>query len=545
MNEYTAEMLEKLELCGGCLKSYYFEGETKTCAKCIERGKNNRLKTKESVVFCNKEGCKFKRSKENEYCKLHQICIFENETKAMNKKLCANYIRGCRNKLELEYQYTKCGECLEIARNKDKQRRLNIINNKVVTNNATCQIVEKPISEIKSQNCTSCFQSFPMEAFIGHKKQITKTCKNCRDNNKKVDSLRDKEHRNKLARKNESKPERIEVKNQWKENNYEKVAECWMNSRQKKMENLGVEQYLKEGAEYAKKWRNNNPEKVLENNEYKKNSKNLQYNVYSRNAALKNLEFTITYEEFANIIENPCYYCNTLQTKGFNGIDRKDQTKGYIRDNCVSCCKMCNYIKGSLSDDVFIKRIIHILKYNNLITDGHLYTHCFANHNRCSYLRYQDRALCKKFDFLLTPSDYENIVNGNCYICGKENDDFHTNGIDRIDSKKGYILENVKPCCGECNFMKLDYEYKDFISKLQEIYENHKHNDLSNSMIVENNNKIVKNKNKKTKEEINSNAIMRKQNQMERLKEKYNNEEYKQMRAQEIAKNRKEKIVNK
>ena len=34
---------------------------------------------------------------------------------------------------------------------------------------------------------------------------------------------------------------------------------------------------------------------------------------------------------------------------------------------------------------------------------------------------------------------------------------------------------------------------------------------------------------------------MRKQNQMERLKEKYNNEEYKQMRAQEIAKNRKEK----
>jgi hypothetical protein len=197
-----------------------------------------------------------------------------------------------------------------------------------------------------------------------------------------------------------------------------------------------------------------------------------------------------------------------------------------------------------LSDDIFIKRIIHILKYNNFIADGHFYPECFANHNNC-YNDYKYNAFRKKLEFALSQIDYENIINGNCYICGKENGEFHKNGIDRFDSKIGYIKDNVKPCCGECNYMKREYEYNDFINKLQKIYETHKHNDLSNSMIVENNNKIVKNKNKKTKEEINSNAIMRKQNQMERLKEKYNNEEYKQMRAQEIAKNRKEKIVNK
>ena len=48
----------------------------------------------------------------------------------------------------------------------------------------------------------------------------------------------------------------------------------------------------------------------------------------------------------------------------------------------------------------------------------------------------------------------------------------------------------------------------------------------------------------KTKEEMLSNAILRKQKQIENLKEKYSNKEYKKLRAKEIAKNRKEKMGN-
>jgi hypothetical protein len=92
--------------------------------------------------------------------------------------------------------------------------------------------------------------------------------------------------------------------------------------------------------------------------------------------------------------------------------------------------------------------------------------------------------------------------------------------------------------------MKRDYEYNEFISKLQEIYENHKNNILSNSMLVENNKNIVENKNKKSNEEMLSNAILRKQKQIENLKEKYSSEEYKKLRAKEIAKNRREKMTN-
>ena len=38
----------------------------------------------------------------------------------------------------------------------------------------------------------------------------------------------------------------------------------------------------------------------------------------------------------------------------YNGVDRVDNDKGYIRDNIVSCCSDCNRSKGVLSKKDFI-----------------------------------------------------------------------------------------------------------------------------------------------------------------------------------------------
>lgn len=47
------------------------------------------------------------------------------------------------------------------------------------------------------------------------------------------------------------------------------------------------------------------------------------------------------------------------------------------------------------------------------------------------------------------------------------------NGVDRVDSSKGYEIENCVPCCSMCNRMKNGFEYKDFLSKIEKIYSNH------------------------------------------------------------------------
>jgi len=295
---------------------------------------------------------------EDQYCKRHSKVIFAEKVEAMNKKMCANHIRGCRAILELEYIKSRCEACLAKDREKDKEKRDKAKIAEVITVELDGQMFEEKV-------CTTCCKSLPLAHYKSEKDEniITKTCKDCRADNKKNDSKRDKEHRNELARKNEKKPEIIETKKKWKAENYEKVTGYWMISRQRRINELGTEEYHKINAENAKKWRENNPDKVKENNQNKIISINDNYNIYKRSANDKNLVFDLSFEDYEDIIRNDCHYCGFLQNRGFNGIDRLDSKIGYTKENCVSSCKMCNYMKLSISENVFIKRVEHILTF--------------------------------------------------------------------------------------------------------------------------------------------------------------------------------------
>jgi hypothetical protein len=526
MTDYTDEMLANLELCKGCNKMYFFGGETKTCENCKNRGKENKIKKKETVVLCEKEGCKYKKSAENKYCGKHQLCVFVDETKEQGKKMCRNYVRGCRARLDLEYPFSNCGDCLAKEREHDASRR--------------DVVVEKNADNANSETrfCTTCYKELTMEHFVGEVSEVTKTCNVCREKCKIQDAKRDREHRNELARKNEAKPENILKKAEWREENYEKVAKTWMDSRQRKMENLGMEEYLKQGAESAKLWREKHPEKMAETNENKKNSREQNFNIYKRTAEYKNLEFGLTFEDFVNIAETGCYYCGELRERGFNGIDRADSGKGYILENCVSCCEMCNFMKGSTSDQVFIKRVEHILTFQGKI-QGRTFPECFANHNASSYEHYRHRASTKGMDFEITKEDYILLIAGDCFMCGKQKSEEHTNGIDRMDNNKGYIQGNINSCCYECNIMKKNYDYDEIMRKFVLIYEMHKNDDFESAVPDENNRGIVANKNKRTKGELDELRMARMEKQRESLKDRYNDEEYKWQRARELAELRK------
>ncbi len=67
----------------------------------------------------------------------------------------------------------------------------------------------------------------------------------------------------------------------------------------------------------------------------------INYGVYSRSACDKQLDFEISQEEFNKLVIEPCYYCDIIQERGFNGIDRLDSNIGYVADNCVSSCMVC------------------------------------------------------------------------------------------------------------------------------------------------------------------------------------------------------------
>jgi hypothetical protein len=109
------------------------------------------------------------------------------------------------------------------------------------------------------------------------------------------------------------------------------------------------------------------------------------YTSYKARAKQRGQPFEITREEFIDMIQLPCGYCGlagedkyVLSGSGYkyklfgNGIDRIDSSVGYVKSNCVPCCKTCNIAKNSLSDEEFKSWIdrVYLYQHNeqNLLT---------------------------------------------------------------------------------------------------------------------------------------------------------------------------------
>ena len=69
-------------------------------------------------------------------------------------------------------------------------------------------------------------------------------------------------------------------------------------------------------------------------------------------------------------------------------------------------------------------------------------------------------------DFALSYTQYIPLYGKPCEYCGKVSDD---NGLDRVDSDKGYYIDNVVSCCHHCNIMKYTYSTEDFLYHCKKI----------------------------------------------------------------------------
>jgi len=110
------------------------------------------------------------------------------------------------------------------------------------------------------------------------------------------------------------------------------------------------------------------------------------YRQYKKSAKLRNYVFDLSIEEFEILIQSNCYYCNSLPLKGFNfsrkrkinnnddfkynGVDRINNNLGYIKNNCVSSCYICNNAKNILDLNDFLNWVKKLYLYqtelNNL-----------------------------------------------------------------------------------------------------------------------------------------------------------------------------------
>lgn len=102
---------------------------------------------------------------------------------------------------------------------------------------------------------------------------------------------------------------------------------------------------------------------------------NALYHSYRKRALEKlQITFDLTIEKFTEITQQPCFYCgiepsNTYKRDSksygsyiYNGVDRLDNTQGYVENNVVACCKVCNYAKRTQTLAQFytwVRRVYH------------------------------------------------------------------------------------------------------------------------------------------------------------------------------------------
>lgn len=318
--------------------------------------------------------------------------------------------------------------------------------------------------------CTKCADFFDESGFRTMDGKVSTRCGRCLTTMRRAEAKRPERDRKEQYKLYDAQPERKEMKKNWRKDNHEKCAKYTLDYRARRIEE-DEEEYLRKQAEYKKKWRAKNPEKMQERYRKDKLDPRKYLYTYKYSAETKGIKWELTDKQAYNMFKKSCYYCNGKSVEKLTGIDRLMSNKEYTAENTVPCCKLCNYMKNTLNPHNFVRMAIHIATFNKLFK-GELYPEVFTSSTARDYEDYKERALSKEWEFDLTEDEYDEITNKSCYLCGKIQINGYCNGIDRIDSNKGYVDGNMKASCKPCNIMKREFEYIDFLCKVDDISKN-------------------------------------------------------------------------
>lgn len=141
-----------------------------------------------------------------------------------------------------------------------------------------------------------------------------------------------------------------------------------------------------------------------------------------------------------------------LAIKRDQAIRIRDKDNNIIKKRCSFCHQWLDLDNFTL--DVTVK-------------DGHscMCRQCNLNYPKRMYQSYKRGAKKRNYIFELSYLEFEKLIQQSCYYCGEKPKKY--NGIDRFNSKIGYVLSNCIPCCEQCNFMKRNYDIKEWFNHMK------------------------------------------------------------------------------
>lgn len=100
-----------------------------------------------------------------------------------------------------------------------------------------------------------------------------------------------------------------------------------------------------------------------------------------------------------------------------------------------------------------------------------------------AYNLYKTGAKGRSLEFNITENDFIKLTSQNCYYCDskpsnrsgsiKNKGFYNYNGLDRVNNDIGYNVDNIVPCCKNCNLAKRQLTQTEFFDLIKKVYERH------------------------------------------------------------------------
>jgi 5-methylcytosine-specific restriction endonuclease McrA len=87
-----------------------------------------------------------------------------------------------------------------------------------------------------------------------------------------------------------------------------------------------------------------------------------------------------------------------------------------------------------------------------------------ANPVRNALNQYRQKAQRKSREWDLSQQAFAALVTDSCHYCGLTPESPAINGVDRLDSARGYTEENVVTACAQCNYAKRNQSTEQFLA---------------------------------------------------------------------------------
>ena len=100
-----------------------------------------------------------------------------------------------------------------------------------------------------------------------------------------------------------------------------------------------------------------------------------------------------------------------------------------------------------------------------------------------AYHRVKNAAEDRGIEFFISKDEFYLLSSRDCSYCGRppsnlcsaksiKTGEYKYSGMDRLDSSGPYSIENVVPCCAECNRGKQSMTIKEFLEWIKKLYQN-------------------------------------------------------------------------